>query len=131
MSVPDYQTFMRPLLSYGQDGAEKNIGEAIKALADEFHLTEQERSQLIPTGKQTLLANRIHWARTYLAKAEALKRTRRSHFVITDRGRELLQKHPERIDNSVLNQFPEFVAFRTGHAENQHEVVETIPLHPI
>ena len=29
---------MRPLLAYGQDGAEKNIGEAIKVLADEFHL---------------------------------------------------------------------------------------------
>jgi restriction endonuclease Mrr len=38
MPIPDYQTLMRPLLAYGQDGAEKNIGEAIKALADEFHL---------------------------------------------------------------------------------------------
>jgi hypothetical protein len=30
MSVPYYQTLMRPLLAYGQDGGEKNIGEAIK-----------------------------------------------------------------------------------------------------
>jgi hypothetical protein len=28
MPIPDYQTLMRPLLAYGQDGLEKNIGEA-------------------------------------------------------------------------------------------------------
>jgi hypothetical protein len=30
MSVPYYQTLIRPLLAYGQDGGEKNIREAIK-----------------------------------------------------------------------------------------------------
>jgi restriction endonuclease Mrr len=34
MAVSDFQTLMRPLLTYGQDGGEKNIREAIKALAD-------------------------------------------------------------------------------------------------
>jgi restriction system protein len=114
MPVPDYQTLMRRLLAYGQDGGEKNIREAIKVLADEFQLSDQECSQLVATGRQTLLANRAHWARTYLDHAGALKKTRRSHFIITDRGRELLQKHPTRIDIGVLNQFPEFVAFRSG-----------------
>jgi restriction system protein len=131
MPVPDFQTLMRPLLAYGQDGQEKNIGEAIKALADEFHLNEQERSQLLPSKKQTTIQNRVYWARFYLDKAGAVKKTSRSHFIITDRGRELLQKNPKRIDISVLNEFPEFVAFRTGHEENQHETVETIPPHPI
>ena len=87
MAVPDFQTLMRPLLSYAQDGQEKNIGEAIKALADEFVLSENDRTQMLPTGKQTLLGNRAHWARTYLAKADAIKRTRRSHFIITERGK--------------------------------------------
>jgi restriction system protein len=119
MPIPDYQTLMRPLLAYGQDGAEKNIGEAIKALADEFHLTEQERTQLLPSGKQSLFSNRVHWARTYLDHAGAIKKTRRSHFEITERGRELLQKHPKRIDISVLNHFPEFVAFRSGKPSDE------------
>ena len=118
MPIPDFQTLMRPLLVYGQDGGEKNIGEAIKALADEFHLTEQERSQLLPSKKQTTIQNRVYWARFYLDKAGAVKKTDRSHFVITDRGRDLLTKYPKRIDISVLNQFSEFVAFRTGHGEN-------------
>jgi restriction system protein len=129
MPVPDYQTLMRPLLSYAQDGGEKNISEAIKAIADQFNLNEQERSQLVPSGKQNLLANRVHWARTYLDHADAIKRTRRSHFEITDRGRELLKKYPKRIDVSVLDQFPEFVAFRSGKTSDEeiHPKVSKLP----
>ena len=55
----------------------------------------------------------MHWARTYLDKAGAIKRTRRSHFEITDRGKQLLADNPERIDVKVLKQFPEFIAFQT------------------
>jgi restriction system protein len=117
MAVPDYQTFMRPLLAFGADGQEKNIGAAIEALADEFHLTPEDRQLLVPSGKQTLLSNRVHWARTYLDKAGALKRTRRSHFVVTDRGKELLKQYPDRVDTRVLRQFPEFVEFQTPRTE--------------
>jgi restriction system protein len=108
---------MRPLLAFGADGQEKNINAAIDALADEFRLTPEDRQLLVPSGKQTLLSNRVHWARTYLDKAGALKRTRRSHFIVTDRGKELLRQNPDRIDTRVLRQFPEFQAFQTPRAE--------------
>src|SRR5215831_12133723 len=113
MGIPEYQTFMRPLLAFGADGQEKNIRDAINAIADKLHLTPEDRQLLVPSGKQTVLANRVHWARTYLDKAGALKRTRRSHFVVTDRGRELLKQNPDRIDTRTLRQFPEFLAFQT------------------
>src|SRR4051812_5627347 len=100
MPVPDFQTLMRPLLAYGHDGGEKKIGEAIKALADEFQLTESERQQLLPSKKQTTIQNRVYWARFYLDKAGAVKKTSHSHFIITNRGQELLQKYPKRIDIS-------------------------------
>ena len=106
MPVPDPETLLRPLLAYGQDGGEKNIRKAIKVLSDEFQLTERERSQQIPSGKQTLMENRVHWARTHLDEAGAIKKTRRAHFIITDRGQELLQKYPKRIDLSVLIRAP-------------------------
>jgi restriction system protein len=138
MSVPEYQTFMRPLLAFGADGQEKNIREAIKAIADKLHLTPEDRQLLVPSGKQTVLDNRVHWARTYLDKAGALKRTRRSHFVVTDRGKELLKKHPDRIDRHILEQFPEFLAFQNtrgqadgsqglGSGEDQVELSSATP----
>lgn len=51
MGVPEYQTFMRPLLAFGADGQEKNIRDAIKAIADDLHLTQKDRQLLVPSGK--------------------------------------------------------------------------------
>ncbi|WP_181705318.1 restriction endonuclease [Chthonobacter rhizosphaerae] len=114
--VPDYQSFMRPLLEYGADGQEKNLKDAILALADRFSLAPEDRERLLPSGKQTILSNRVHWARTYLDKAGALRRTKRSHFVVTDRGRQLLAENPGKIGVKVLRQFPEFVDFQAPKA---------------
>ena len=49
----------------------------------------------------------------------AIKRTRRSHFQITDRGTQLLKENPTRIDVQVLKQFPEFIAFQTPKAVDE------------
>ncbi|HUO55427.1 MAG TPA: restriction endonuclease, partial [Rhodoblastus sp.] len=117
VSLPDYQTLMRPLLAFGEDGHERNINDAIDFLANQFQLSPDERQELLPSGKQTIFANRVHWARTYLDKAGALSRTRRSHFVVTDRGRALLKSHPDRIDAKVLRKFPEFLEFQTPKGE--------------
>src|SRR5208282_6870579 len=102
MPIPDYQSLMRPLLAFGSDGSEKNINDAINGIANQLGLTEDERHQLLPSGKQAIFSNRVHWARTYLDKAGAIKATRRAHFVVTDRGKKLLIDHPERIDVKVL-----------------------------
>ena len=121
MSIPDYQSLMRPLLDFGSDGSEKNINDAIKSIADQLKLTDEERNQLLPSGKQAIFSNRLHWARTYLDKAGALKRTRRSHFEVTDRGKQLLVDNPTRIDGKVLKQFPEFIAFQAPKATDETE----------
>jgi restriction system protein len=116
---------MRPLLEFGADGREKNINDAIREIANRFELTPEEREQLLPSGKQPILANRVHWARTYLDKAGALRRTRRSHFEVTDRGRELLARYPERIEARDLRQFPEFIAFQTPRSEDDPRLPES------
>jgi restriction system protein len=111
LPIPDYQSFMRPVLALVADGKEHDSKAVISSLADQLQLTEEERSVLLPSGKQTLLANRIHWAITYLAKAGALERTRRSHIRVTDRGRKLLEENPQKVSVKVLQQFSEFLAF--------------------
>jgi restriction system protein len=121
MSVPDYQSLMRPLLAYGQDGGEKNINETIAAIANHLRLSDDDRALLVPSGKQTLLGNRVHWARTYLDKAGAIRRTRRSHFQITERGQTLLKENPERIATKTLRQFNEFLEFQNKSVGNNEE----------
>ncbi|RDI98340.1 restriction endonuclease [Dyella solisilvae] len=111
MAIPDFQTLMLPVLRSSELG-EVKISDVVQLLADKFQLTDEERSELLPSGKQTTFANRVHWAKSYLGKAGLVELTKRAHFKITDRGRDVLAIPPERIDIRFLEKFPEFVQFR-------------------
>ncbi len=110
MFVPDYQSLMLPVLMVSAAG-EVRIGDAVDRIAEKLQLSPDERAQLLPSGKQTLFGNRVHWAKTYLTKAGLLESTRRGHFKITERGQQVIASHPARIDNEFLNQFSEFRQF--------------------
>lgn len=87
--IPDYQTLMRPVLQAAAIG-EVRIGDVVEMLSRDFGLTADERAELLPSGRQTIIANRVHWARTYLKQAGLVEPTKRGHFQITARGREAL-----------------------------------------
>jgi restriction system protein len=120
MAIPDYQTVMLPLLKFLADGGEHSLREAIDALADEFSLTEAERTEMLASGQQAIFNNRVGWARTYLKKAGLLESTRRSFFRITGRGKKVLAGAPSRINVNFLEQFEEFVQFRNIRREKSH-----------
>ena len=101
MPIADYQSLMLRVLSAASKG-EARIGEVVDRLADQLGLTAEERTALLPSGKQTAFSNRVHWAKTYLAKAGLVEVTRRGHFKITERGKQVIASHPARIDNSFL-----------------------------
>ena len=102
---------MLPVLRASAAG-EVRIGDVVETLADEFRLTEDERAQLLPSGRQTTFANRVHWSKSHLGKAGLVHLSGRGRFAITDRGREVLATPPKRIDINFLQRFPEFAAFR-------------------
>ncbi|MBL3601802.1 MAG: restriction endonuclease [gamma proteobacterium endosymbiont of Lamellibrachia anaximandri] len=114
MAIPDYQSIMLPLLQLAGDQKDHAMREATTKLADQFGLDEQERKELLPSGKQAIFKNRVAWARTYLKKAELLESPKRGYFQITPRGLDTLSRHPEKITNTYLKEFPEFVAFQGG-----------------
>ncbi|MFY8098712.1 MAG: winged helix-turn-helix domain-containing protein, partial [Allorhizobium sp.] len=65
MAIPDYQTLMLPVLRYVALG-EIRTSDLVERIADQFTLSAEERSQLLPSGRQAIFANRIHWAVAYL-----------------------------------------------------------------
>jgi len=85
-------------------------------MADEFGLSESERDERLPSGRQAVIANRTHWAVTQLTKTGLLKRTRRAHYRITDRGRATLAENLPRIDLKYLERFPELAQFRDARS---------------
>ena len=121
--IPDFQSLMLPVLRSAAKG-EVRISQVIEQLADQCGLSAEERAHLLPSGRQTTFANRVHWAKSFLGKAGLVELTKRAYFRITDRGNEVLVTPPERIDIRYLNRFPGFKQFREGegHAENEGPV---------
>lgn len=103
MPVPDYETLMLPVLRCFLEGA-ISVKDCLPSLVEEFRITEEEQAELLPSGTTTVLSSRAHWARTYLSKAGLLESPKRGQHVITQRGRELLQTTPERLDNALLRE---------------------------
>jgi len=112
MAIPDFQTIMRPLLASIKDGEPHSLSALYEKLSADFNLTDEEKSRRINSGRQTVIRNRVGWARTYLHKAGLLTLPKKGHCQITDRGHKALEVKPERIDNRYLKQFPEFVEFQ-------------------
>jgi len=122
MAVPDYQSLMLPVLSaLAASEGEVRIGDVITKIADQLELTAEDRARRLPSGRQGLFENRVHWAKFYLGKAGLIETTRRGYFTMTARGREVLDTKPEKIDNNFLSQFEEFKQFKEKAAQSTTE----------
>ena len=105
MTIPDFQTLMLPLLRFAKDNREHSFKEAIPWLANEFGLTEDERRELLPSGKQSKFSNRVYWTKTHLLKAGLLNSPKRGTFKITPEGLNVLAVNPTSINSKFLEQY--------------------------
>ena len=112
MAIPDFQSLMLPVLRRLAE-RQWSTSELTTALSDEYSLTPDERRQLLPSGTQTTIANRVHWALAYLNRAALISRVARGQYVATDAGRTVLAAPPDRISIGYLNKFPAFAGFRS------------------
>jgi len=129
MAIPDYQSMMLPLLEIAADGKVHRLRETVESLATYFGLSESERRELLPSGKQPTFDNRVGWARTYMAKAGLLDSPKRGLFQITEGGRAVLREKPETVNVQYLERFEEFVNFRQLRREKPSPEAQT-PLAP-
>lgn len=113
-TVPDFQSFFRPLLEVIQDGSSYSTTDLYQLLARHFDLSEKAKSEVLPSGKQKTYMNRIAWAKTYLKKAGLLEQPARAVVQITPAGKQLLLTAPARIDVGFLKNYSEeFLDFHT------------------
>lgn len=130
MTIPDFQTLMRPVLDYLSDGAVHRSREVKDAMADKFGLTDAERAELLPSGRQRTIDNRVGWSLTYLTQAGLAARPSRGHVAITDEGRAALAANPERVDMKTLEDFPAYLEFRDRTREKTSSVASEEVTHP-
>ncbi len=112
MAIPDYESLMLPLLEEVRDGGDYRIRDVRERLVGRFDLSEEDLAALLPSGRTPVFNSRVHWAKTYLEKAGAVRAPARGVVQITDRGTTLLNEGHGRIDNAVLTRFPEFVEWK-------------------
>jgi restriction system protein len=124
MAIPDYQTLMLPVLQLASEGKQR-VADVVDLLADRLGLTHEERQKLLPSGRQRVLHNRIHWAKFYLTKAGFLSSPGRGRFSATQLGKELLAEKPARIDVSVLMKQPDFREFYRNETNTASSTAET------
>jgi restriction system protein len=124
MTVPDYQSLMLPLLKTLSNQEELKTRELVEKLTSEFELSEEDKKELLPSGKQPVMDNRVGWAKTYLLKAGLLISEKRGFVKISSKGLEVLKQNPPKINVKFLEQFPEFIEFRTIKKETSSESIE-------
>lgn len=109
MTIPDYQSLMKPVLEVLAGAEVLSMRELTERISRRLNLTDDERRETITSG-MSLIANRVHWSVTYLFKARAVNRPQRGYVQITQRGADLLATEGG-IRNSTLEQFPEYREF--------------------
>jgi len=115
---------MLPVLTALGDDESKAIRDLVEPLSDQFKLTPDERSEMLPTGRSTRMRNRVYWAALYLVQSGLLSRPRRGLLQITEDGKRVLDQHPTQIDNKFLEQFPPFLDFMQRTHTTQSEDAE-------
>jgi restriction system protein len=110
---------MLPLLRVLEDGADHAMSEVRERIAREMALTDEDRAELLPSGKQAIFDNRLGWAKTYLDKAGVIATVKRGVYPITDDGRRLLEQKPNHVSKHVLLQFEQFRGFVQQRTDDQ------------
>ena len=89
MPIPKYDEMYRAFLDCLADGQLHRSREVKDTVAGVFSVSEKERAEMLPSGKQQLFDNRIGWTRTYLKKAGLVQSPSRGIYVITPVGRQV------------------------------------------
>ena len=98
MPIPKYDEMYRAFLDCLADGQLHRSREVKDKVAWVFSVSEKERAEMLPSGKQQLFDNRIGWTRTYLKKAGLVQSPSRGIYVITPAGGQVLNENPPQID---------------------------------
>jgi restriction system protein len=125
MAVPNFQSLMLPTLQCLQDGKEWSVPLCANVLKEKLNLTPDDMGELLPSGKQVVINNRIGWAIKHMQRALLLNRSRHGFYRITERGLSVLNKNPPSIDMSFLSSFQEYIDWKNSFKRTESSEVNS------
>ena len=128
MSVPKFFEFFTPTLRALDRSSPIKAQTLQEQLASDLHLTEEDKAEMLPSGRQATYKNRIYWSITYLKNAGLVTCVGRGLYEITDLGRQCLANDADIIDLHYLERFNSFVEFHKAKSPSTDvQSIETIP----
>ena len=118
MAIPKFFEFFEVFLKTVNDGELHTAKDVRAIIAQKMQLSDEDLSELLPSGKQRTFDNRVAWARTYLDKAGLIETPQRGKYRITKAGQDALRSG-ETIDLSYLERSNEFKEFHSATAPEE------------
>ncbi|WP_420378383.1 restriction endonuclease [Gilvibacter sp.] len=100
MSIPKHYEIRVPALNLLKAKGTLKLNEVVSDLGEHFELTEEELSEMYPSGNGHIFYDRVSWALSYLNMAELLDKPKRGHYTINETGIRLL-KTPDKVNHYV------------------------------
>jgi restriction system protein len=79
-ALPTHEAIKKPLLVLLRRKGEVSLDEAIAFVARRFSVSKKNRTLRQPCGKETILQNRVRWARWALQRDGKVRTSRRGYF---------------------------------------------------
>lgn len=111
VAVPKFFEFIPIVLQILFDQEEKAVKQIRKESISLLHISEADCQELLPSGRQRTVDNRVNWAVTYLKNAGLIHSVKRGVYVITDEGRKAYADAGVNIDLAYLERYESFLAF--------------------
>jgi restriction system protein len=93
--IPSVNDMRAPILKILSDKQEHCSPDIIKALEIDFQLSAQQKSELLPSGKQTRFSNRVQGSLFRLREAGLVEKLRAGCYNITEKGVAELRNPPQ------------------------------------
>lgn len=120
--IPDFQTAMLPLLQQMNDEKIYDSTSLRNVAVSYFKITDEEKSEKTPNGKQLLYYNRIAWSISYLRTGGLIESPERGKYKISNLGKKVLKNPPEKITIRFLKEInPDKNLFEREKASKNEE----------
>ena len=116
MAVPKFFEFFPGVLRVLMDRQAKPVKQIRAETIALMGISAEDCNEMLPSGRQRTVDNRINWACTYLKNAGLVNTIRRGIYTITDEGVRAYAEVGDAIDLAYLDRYESFRAFH-GVAE--------------
>lgn len=111
MAVPKFFEFLPIVLQVLLDKSERSVKQLREESIAALNVSEEDCKELLPSGRQRTVDNRVNWAVTYLKNAGLITAVKRGVYKITDEGEKAYADAGDKLTLSYLERYESFRVF--------------------